>query len=147
VTLSNLPAAVTSLYSFARNVPKITGSLTITNTYLTSITGFNSLAGPIGGLDIESNPYVRSLPFLSGVTSVTNSFLMYHMTLSNWTGINGITAVGGNIVWEYIYGVTSITPNDFSIQTVSQGMQIAYCDNITSINITSLTYVYNQLYM
>ena len=80
-----------------RNLKVISGSLSLTETGLTSLAGLENLV-VLGGLGLESNPVLTSLEALRGITELENElFFGGNPRLESLEGLNSIRRIGGEL--------------------------------------------------
>jgi len=124
-----------------RAYTSITGSLSIENSYLTSLEGLESLTKIGGGLIIHDNNSLTSLEGLNNIISVGGRLQIYdNNSLTSLQALKNIASVG----WDLqIYNNDSLTSLEGLNNIVSlRGLQIERNDSITSLqafnNLTSV---------
>ncbi len=109
------------------------GTLTISNTDLTSLDGLESLETVVGDFDLTGNESLVSIEGLSGLTSVGGElYLSNNDLLPSLTGLEQLASVGTRLT---IYGVDGIADlHPFSGLRSMGGLYMSGCDLITDLS-------------
>ena len=109
------------------------GSLEVNyNQKLTSLSGLSSIVGPVGDVYISTNPRLRTLEGLSGITEARYLTISSNDRLESLQGLSGITAVqrlevSSNSALLNLDGLSSLT-------TISENLTISGNSALQNIN-------------
>jgi len=109
-------------------------SFPINHPNCTEIGGYVTIQGSLP-------PTITNLNGLSGLTTVGGLIFTGNLAMANLTGLNNVTSIGGNLKFDFAYGIYSLTGLD-NLTSIGGSLEFTATDELNSLrgldNLTSI---------